>query len=378
MASDIIYLDNAATTFPKPAEVGAAVKDFIDNWGGNPGRGGHSLSRKAGEIVYSCREKLAELFNIDNPERIVFTKNATEALNTAINGVIGPEDEILISSMEHNSVLRPAAAKESAGARLKIIPADSQGRITPEAVEKAISPRTKLVCVIHASNVTGTLNDIGAINDVVHSYGALTLFDAAQTAGLIPIDASDFDFLAFAGHKGLYGPTGTGGLYVREGICMRPLTSGGTGSISESALMPLIYPDRLEAGTVNAAGIAGLLAGVEFVEKENPGEREHAAAKRLAEKLGNLKSVEVKGDNGVNVVGVRLKNMDCVDAAARLDSEYSIAVRGGLHCAPLAHRSLGTIGGGMLRFSTGAFTTEADIDAAALAMEKILGGCQPK
>ena len=368
----MIYLDNAATTFPKPPEVVRAVKDFMENSGGNPGRGGHELSRRAGDIVYNCREALAELFNIDNPERIVFTKNATEAINTAINGIVGEGDEIIISGMEHNSVLRPAVAKEQLGSRLKIVPADRDGRITPEAVEAMLSPRTKLVCVIHASNVVGTVNDIAAINDVVHSYGALTLFDAAQTAGLLPIDASDFDFLAFAGHKGLYGPTGTGGLYVREGLMPRPLTMGGTGSISESALMPDIFPDRIEAGTVNAAGIAGLLEGVNFVKAQAPGEHEHMLAKKLAEKIGGINSAEIMGDNGVNVVGVRLRNIDCVDAAARLDSEYGIASRGGLHCSPLAHRSMGSISGGLLRLSTGAFTTEEDIDAAARALEEII------
>ncbi len=368
----MIYLDNAATTFPKPPEVPEAVKDFMINYGGNPGRGGHELSRLAGDIVYSCREELAGLFNIDNPERIVFTKNATEALNTAINGVVGEGDEILISAMEHNSVLRPAVAREQAGAVLKIIPADKDGRITPEAVKIMITHRTKLVCVTHASNVTGTVNDIAAINELVHSHGALTLFDAAQTAGLLAIDAADFDMFAFAGHKGLYGPFGTGGLYVREGISLRPLTYGGTGSVSESALMPDIFPDRLEAGTVNAAGIAGLLEGVKFVKRQAPGDHEKETAKKLAEKIGGIRSAEIMGDNGVNVVGIRLRGVDCVDAASTLDSEYGIASRGGLHCSPLAHRSMGTIGGGMLRLSTGAFTTEADIDAAAKALEDIL------
>lgn len=370
----MIYLDNAATTYPKPPAVSRAVAEFIENSGGNPGRGGHELSRRAGDTVYACREALAQLFNIDNPERIAFTKNATEALNTGIFGTLREGDEILISGMEHNSVLRPAVALERSGVRLKIVPADKDGRITVQAVEGAMSPRTRLVCVIHASNVTGTVNDIAAINEAVHSRGALTLFDAAQTAGLLPIDASDFDMLAFAGHKGLYGPMGTGGLYVREGLSLRPLTYGGTGSVSESALMPDILPDRLEAGTVNAAGIAGLLEGVKFVTDEAPGEREHQTAKTLAEKLSCLKGVEILGDNGVNVVGVRLKKIDCVDAASRLDSEFGIAVRGGLHCAPLAHRSLGTIGGGLLRFSTGAFTTDEETDAAAKAMEKIVGG----
>ncbi len=368
----MIYLDNAATTFPKPGTVIGAVTDFLKNSGGNPGRGGHRLSRAAGETVYNCREALGELFNIDNPERIVFTKNATEALNIAIQGIAGYGDEILISAMEHNSVLRPAVAREADGVRLKIIPADKDGRITPEAVESMLSPRTKLVCVVHASNVTGTVNDIAAINELAHGCGAFTLFDAAQTAGLLPIDASDFDLLALPGHKGLYGPPGTGALYVREGISLRPMTYGGTGSLSESALMPRIFPDRLEAGTLNAPGIAGLLAGIKFVREQAPFEREHLLAKKLAEKLSCLKSVEIIGDNGVNVVAVKVRTMDCVDVAAKLDARYDIAARGGLHCAPLAHRSMGTIASGLLRLSTGAFTTEEDIDSAAAALEKIL------
>ncbi len=368
----MIYLDNAATSFPKPPEVLRAMQELMESGGGNPGRGGHELSRRAAETVFACREELSELFKLDNPERLVFTKNATEALNLAINGLVSDGDEILISAMEHNSVLRPAIQQEALGARLKIIPADSNGRITPEAVESTITDKTKLVCVIHASNVTGTLNDISAINEVIHSHGALSLFDAAQTAGLLPIDASDFDMLAFPGHKSLYGPIGTGGLYVREGLVLRPLMFGGSGSASESAFMPERLPDRYEAGTVNAVGIAGLLEGVRFVRRENPLDRERFLVKLLAEKLSAVRSIEIIGDNGVNVLGLKLKSMDCVDAAARLDSEYHIAVRSGLHCAPMAHRSMGTIGSGLLRISVGAFNTEEDIDRAAEAIEEIV------
>ncbi len=368
----MIYLDNAATSYPKPPEVAEAMARFAEDCGGNPGRGGHSASRAAAELIFACREELAGLFNIENCERIVFTKNATEALNTAINGLVGEGGEILISAMEHNAVLRPAVACEAAGASLRVIPADKDGRVTPEAVEAAMTPKTRLVCVVHASNVTGTLNDIAAINETVHSHGALTLFDAAQTAGLVPIDASDFDLLAFPGHKSLYGPMGTGGLYVREGLTLTPLTRGGTGSASESPFMPERMPDRLEAGTLNAIGIAGLLEGVRFVKRENPLERERELAGLLAEKAGGIGGVEVIGDNGVNVVGVKLKYMDCVEAAARLDAEYGVAARGGLHCAPMAHRSMGTIGCGLLRFSVGAFTTAADVDAAASALEAVL------
>lgn len=368
----MIYLDNAATSYPKPPEVTRAMASFAEACGGNPGRGGHSASRRAAETVFACREELAELFNIENCERIVFTKNATEAVNTAINGIVDEGSEILISAMEHNAVLRPAVAREAAGASLRVIPADSDGRITPEAVEAAITPKTRLVCVVHASNVTGTLNDIAAINEVVHSRGALTLFDAAQTAGLVPIDASDFDLLAFPGHKSLYGPQGTGGLYVREGLMLSPLTCGGTGSASESPFMPERMPDRLEAGTLNAVGIAGLLEGVRFVKRGGLLERERELARRLAEKAGDIGGAEVVGDNGVNVVSVKLKYADCVEAAARLDAEHGIAARGGLHCAPMAHRSMGTIGGGTLRFSVGAFTTPEDVDAAASALEAVL------
>lgn len=354
------------------------MKSFIEESGGNPGRGGHELSRRSGEMVFGCREELAELFNIENSERIIFTKNATEALNTAILGIVGEGDEILVSAMEHNSVLRPAVALEAAGATLRIIPADKDGRITPEALEQVITKKTRLVCVLHASNVTGTLNNISAINEAAHSHGALTLFDAAQTAGLVPIDASDFDLLAFPGHKGLYGPMGTGGLYVREGLFLKPLTYGGTGSASESSFMPERMPDHLEAGTVNAVGIAGLLEGVRFVKREGLFEREHELANKLAEKLSSINSVEIIGDNGVNVVGARLKSLDCVEAAGILDSEYGIASRGGLHCSPIAHRSMGTIDGGLLRFSTGAFTTEEDCDAAARAVEEIIRNRGPR
>lgn len=369
----MVYLDNAATTFPKPPEVGRAMLHALNMCGGNAGRGGYRTSRLAAEKVFECREKLARLFKVGNPERIVFAKNATEALNTAIKGVVSPGDEIIISSMEHNSVFRPAIEAERRGAVLKIAAADPvSGLVSPGEIEKLITPKTKLVCVTHASNICGTVNDIGAIAALCRGRGCLSLFDCAQSAGALDIDASALDMLAFAGHKGLLGPQGTGGLYVREGIRIAPLTEGGTGSWSESAIMPDIFPDRLESGTLNAVGIAGLCEGVKFVMREGVSQKEQALAVFMREIFSDIRGAEVKGaGKSVAVVGLLLKNIDCIDAAWRLDSEFDIAARAGLHCAPLAHRTLGTVSSGMLRFSAGFFNTERDIRFAATALNKI-------
>ncbi len=368
----MVYLDNAATTFPKPPEVVKAVNDILTNYGGNPGRGGHYLSRMCGERVFECRENLAKLIKADNPENIIFTKNATEAINLAIKGTVSRGDEIIISSMEHNSVLRSAVNMEKMGVTVKIAKADLTGYLPPDNVESLITPKTKMICIIHASNIVGTVNPIKEIGRIARKHNIITLIDCAQTGGILPINASDFDMLAFAGHKGLYGPFGTGVLYIRNGLDIDTIIEGGTGSYSESALMPSSSPDRFEAGTVNACGIAGLSEGIKFVLKENVYEKERELTKKFKELLLNIKGIHVLGKSDVGVLGILLDKKDCVEVARILDEEYNIASRAGLHCAPMAHRTLGTISKGLLRLSVGFFNTEKDIEDAALALEKIL------
>ncbi len=368
----MIYLDNAATTFPKPPEVINEVTNLIENFGGNPGRGGHRISRMCAEKVYSCRENLSKLINNDNPERIVFTKNTTEALNLAIKGCLKEGDEVIISSMEHNSVLRSVISLEKLGVSAKIARADSKGYVSAECIKSLITPKTKLVCVVHSSNVVGTVNPIDEICKMAREKGVYTLVDCAQSGGIIPIECKYLDMAAFAGHKGLFGPFGTGALYIREGIELDPLLYGGTGSMSESATMPSHLPDRFEAGTLNAAGIAGLNEGIKFVMREGVYEKETLLTKRLVENLSVIKGVKVLGIPHAGAVGVLLSKHDPVDISSRLDSEYDIAVRSGLHCSPLAHRTLGTITSGLLRFSPSFFNTIEEIDYASGALNKVI------
>ena len=368
----MIYLDNAATSFPKPESVITAVSDFMKNYGGNPGRGGHFLSELAAEKVLECREELSSLISTNKSERIIFTKNTTEALNLAIKGTLKYGDEIIISSMEHNSVLRSSISLEKYGIIVKIVKADHLGYIKPEKIEELITPATKMICIIHASNVVGTVNPVREIYKIAQKNGIIMLTDAAQTGGILEIDTECGDMIAFAGHKGLYGPFGTGALYIRPGLMPDTIIEGGTGSLSESALMSDIFPDRFEAGTLNACGIAGLCEGIKFIKKEGAVEKERHLTKYMIEQISAVKGVKVLGNPGVGVLGLYLKAHDCVDVCDRLSSEYTIATRAGLHCAPMAHRSLGTVTSGLLRMSAGYFNTEKDIDDAAKALETIL------
>lgn len=367
----MIYLDNAATTFPKPESVINAMVELMQNYGGNPGRGGHFLSRKSGEKIYECRELLARFINAKSPDEIIFTKNATEAINLAIKGCVKKGDEIIISSMEHNSTLRSAVSMEKDGVSVKIARCNSDGLLEPENIIPLITKKTKLICIIHASNVVGTVNPVESICQEARSHGVLTLIDAAQSAGILDINAGCADMIAFAGHKGLYGPFGTGALYLRQGIKLDTLTEGGTGSFSESALMPDISPDRYEAGTLNACGISGLCEGIKFVQKEGCGEKELELGRFLKEQVSAVKGVRIIGDSGTGVIGLRCIHKDCVDVATQLDREYNIASRAGLHCAPMAHRTLGTVSQGLLRLSVGFFNTKDEITQTVSILDKI-------
>ena len=368
----MVYLDNAATTFPKPDCVIDAMSEFMRNCGGNPSRGGHTLSQLSVEKVFLCREELASLIGVDSPEQIVFTKNTTEALNLAIKGVLSRGDEVIISSMEHNSVLRSCVDLEKEGVILKIVRADSGGIVNPKDVSALITNKTRLICITHISNVTGSVNPVREICSVARKNGVLMLLDAAQSGGVLDIDTSCADMIAFAGHKGLYGPMGTGALYVCKGVELDTLLEGGTGSFSESALMPDSFPDRFEAGTLNACGIAGLYEGIKFVKREGVSEKEKELGDFLISQMSAVKGAKIIGTPAVGVVGLSLYSHDCVDVSTRLDREYNVATRAGLHCSPMAHRTLGTINSGLLRFSTGFFNTKDDISSAAHALQNIL------
>lgn len=376
----MIYFDNAATTWPKPEEVYKAMEDAMKNHGANPGRSGHSMALDAARLIYESRQHLADFFNAESPKNIVFSPNATDALNTAIKGVLKPGDHVITSSMEHNSVARPIFALARIGVQWSIVRCDLRGFIDPDDIRKAIKPTTRLIAVTHASNVTGTIMPIREIGEIARENGIPFLVDAAQTAGIIPIDVQkmNIDLLAFPGHKGLYGPQGTGGLYVREGIDIVPIKEGGTGSLSEQLEQPGMLPDRLESGTLNTPGIAGLLAGVRFIKQkgmENIRAHEKNLITRFLEGLENIKSVTVYGPKEpgsvCSVISLNIAGLNSSEAAHILDSRFHIEVRPGLHCSPLAHETVGTKDTGTIRFSFSVFNTEDDIKEALRALEMI-------
>lgn len=367
----MIYLDNAATSYPKPESVYRAADEFLRQHGANPGRGGHKMAVAAGEVVHETRRRLAKLFHIADPSRIVFTLNATEALNLGLKGLLRDGDHVVTSSIEHNSVTRPLKALETKGVTNTKVHCSSEGWLDPDDVERAITPRTPLIVVLHASNVTGTIQPIEEIGDIARRHGLVFMVDAAQSAGGLPIDVekAHIDLLAFPGHKGLLGPPGTGGLYIGEGVNLTPLREGGTGSRSESEIQPESLPDRYESGTLNSVGIASLGAGVAFLLEKGIAEvREHEARlpKRLLEGLAGIKGMRLYGpqDEGkqVGVVSFNIAGWGPQDLSAALDQSFDIAVRAGLHCAPYAHRTIGTFPEGAVRLSLGYFNTLEEIN----------------
>lgn len=370
----MIYFDNAATSFKKPDAVLRAVCDAMYKNSANPGRGGHRLSVLAGETVYNARESLASLFNIDNPERIVFCKNTTEALNFGIKGVMFRGGHVITTSMEHNSVIRPVKAMEGDVA-YSVLYGDEQGCLDLDKLEKLIKSETRLFVMTHSSNVCGNVYDIQKASEICRRKKVLFMVDAAQSAGSMKIDADLVDLLAFPGHKGLMGPMGTGGLYVREGVKLSSITEGGTGSASESLVQPDFFPDMLESGTLNVPGISGLGAAAEFIQRvgaETIGEHEKMLLTRFEEKLRNIPNVKIYGDNTRhNICAMNIEGADCVEVAERLNEEYGICVRAGLHCAILAHKSLKTEKTGCVRFSFGYFNTPKEVDFALDAVHKI-------
>ncbi len=370
----MIYLDNAATSHPKPPRVYERVDQVLRHWSANPGRSGHAMAIEAARILFETRESVARLFHIADPDRIVFTPNATGALNLAILGTLQPGDHCVTTNMEHNSVVRPLHALEQRGVTV------TRAATNPDAIAGAINPRTRLVAVTHASNVVGEINPIAEIIVAAHARGVPVLLDAAQTAGSVPIDtgALGVDLLACPGHKGLLGPQGTGFLYIAPHINPEPMLFGGTGSRSDLEDMPDFAPDRYEAGTLNTPGIAGLGAGVEFlIERGVDQIRAHEVAliDQLMNGLESIDGVTIHGPRDPQrKTGVVLFTIDGIDPAEigdRLDSEFGIAVRVGLHCAPGAHRALGTFPLGGVRLSPGYFNTAEDVERAVEAVSRI-------
>jgi cysteine desulfurase family protein len=382
---ETLYLDNAATSFPKPAGVVAAMIKYQQAVGASPGRSGHGLSIDAGRLIYETRDVLARLFNVADPLRIALTKNATESLNIVLQGGLKRGDHVITSSMEHNSVMRPLRFLEARGAEVSVIPCSPRGELDPDDVQRAFRKNTKMVILTHASNVTGTIMPIEAVGALTRQRGDIIFcVDAAQTAGALPIDVEkmSIDLLAFTGHKSLYGPQGTGGLYVREGLEQKiaPLMAGGTGSRSEYEIQPDFMPDRYESGTPNTIGFAGLGAGVTYVLEQTieaiRAKEEQLTARFLAQLKNNKDLVSLYGPNNASqqtaVVSFNLRDITSSAAALYFEEKWGIMCRPGLHCAPSAHRTLGTFPQGTVRFSFGFFNTIADVDQAGAAVHDLL------
>jgi len=378
----IIYFDNAATSWPKPPEVNKAIQKYLKKIGANPGRSGHRLSVEAARVIYDTREKLAQLFNITDPLQIVMTKNATEGLNIAIFGLLKSGDHVITSSMEHNSVMRPLRVMERRGVELTVIPCDREGLIDPAHVNGAVKKNTRAIFMTHASNVTGTVMSIADIGRIARERGLVFCVDAAQTAGSYPIDVEEMniDLLAFTGHKSLFGPSGTGGLYIREGLDneIEPFCIGGTGSRSEVEEQPDFMPDRYEAGTPNTVGIAGLQAGVDFVLFKGVDQikrQEALLVKMFIEGLKSMPGIILYGHDSVDqrtpVVSFNIEGTDPAVIALQLDERFKIMARSGIHCAPSAHKTIGTYPHGTVRFSFSYFNTEEQIIKALDVLNKI-------
>jgi len=381
----IVYFDNAATSWPKPPEMMAAMVNYNGIIGGNPGRSGHQRSLAAGRIILETREALAELFGCKDSLRIVLTKNATEALNIALLSLLRPGEHVIASGMEHNSVMRPLRFLETKGVQLSVVSCPGDGRLDPEDVRAVIRPQTRMLVVTHASNVTGTIQPVAALGQIAREHGLLFCLDTAQTAGALPIHVNEMaiDLLAFSGHKSLFGPQGTGGLYIREGVetHLRPLLLGGTGSRSEFEVQPDFLPDKYESGTPNTIGIAGLGAGVRFVLATGIDvirRKEEGLTDKFLKGLAALKGITVYGPpdaaSRTAVVSFNIDGISPSEAALELDERFGILCRQGLQCAPAAHRTIGTFPKGTIRFGFGYFNNDEEISFALEAIRCLAAG----
>ena len=376
----MIYLDNAATSFPKPADgLRTALERFLQ-LGASPGRGGYDLAVEAEAAVSAVRRKVGRFFGADESWRVCFTSNATDALNTLIQGLLRPGDHVVSSRLEHNSVLRPLHhLRDSRGVRFELVPFNAEGFIEPAAVARAVTPATRLVILTHASNVLGTVQPVAEIAALCRTRGVPLVLDASQSAGVIPLRVRDWGVggVAFTGHKSLLGPTGIGGLLLSPELDPEPTRFGGTGVDSKSLYHTREYPHRLEAGTINLFGVLGLEAGLDYLEQTQAASyaREMVYLATLRDGLRRLPSMRVhcadRLENHLPVLTCTVGDRASEDVAAILDGDYGIAVRAGLHCAPLVHRDLGTSEKGAVRFSLGPFTTEAEIDATLEAMAAV-------
>ncbi|MBM3141653.1 MAG: aminotransferase class V-fold PLP-dependent enzyme [Chloroflexi bacterium] len=380
----MIYLDNAATSWPKPPEVLRAMTNVLERAGGNPGRSGHQLSIEAARIMYQVREDIAEFFHAGDPLRVVFTSNATHAINLVLRGLLKPGDRVVTSSIEHNAVMRPLRSLEKQGVNLHVIPCASDGSLDVKQVAKALSFGARLVVINHASNVVGTILPVAEIAPIAHQAGALLLVDAAQTAGIMSVDiqAMGIDLLVFTGHKALLGPPGIGGLVISHSVDVsqiEPLISGGTGSQSELEEQPDFLPDKFESGTPNIVGIACLHAGIHWligrgIQAIWAHEKELAYA--LIDGLSAIPNVEIHGtcnpDRSVAIVSFTVAGRHVSEIGLRLDEEHGVLTRVGLHCAPAAHKTIGSFPEGTIRLAPGVFTTRDDIHTAIRAIEKVV------
>ncbi len=379
----MIYLDNAATSYPKPKEVGQAMLYFLEKVGASPGRSGHRLSLEAGRLLYQTRESLAEFFKVDDPLRIVFTLNVTEAINLVLKGLLQPGDQVITSSMEHNSVMRPLRELEKRGVKVKVVLCSPQGNLDPADIKVSIKKNTKLIVLNHGSNVIGSILPISIVGEIARKHNILFLVDTAQTAGCYPLDIKkdNIDLLAFTGHKALFGPPGTGGLVIGERVDIKklnPLKVGGTGSWSESEEQPDFLPDIYESGTPNTVGLSGLNEGVRFIIKEGVDKiRQHELdlTQKLIKGLKEIPGVIIYGEdqvkNKVAVISFNIKDQLPSEVGLVLDEEYNIMCRVGLHCSPAAHKTIGTFPNGTVRFSMSWFNTFEEVDRAIMAIRNI-------
>jgi len=374
----MIYLDNAATSWPKPPEVAAEVNRMLTEFGGSAGRGGHEFSLQAARRIFWTRQRLAELVGLNDPSSVVFTANATQALNEALFGLLKPGDHVIASSVEHNAVARPLRVLTRRGVEVSWIPAIGEDWFSLEEYRRSFRPNTRLVVTVHASNVTGALLPVEEIGVIAREHGVPYLLDASQTAGVFDLAALPADLIAFPGHKALLGPQGTGVLVIRNKISLQPIIVGGTGSMSESDEQPDFLPDALESGTQNGPGIAGLGRGVAFIQSQGMvtlREKEQALCQRLLDGLSEIPKVLVYGGLDARkkapVVAFNIGDADSMLVGHILDTAYGIISRAGLHCAPYAHRVLGTLDRGVVRFSPSHFTTVEEVDQAVGAVAEI-------